>query len=114
MRLKKKEFALPEKQVSAMPFMVTQASSVMMSSPSLRTCMKTSYVLPGIADAAFPGLSNQKIVADFDPAHSIDYSRAQTLSHVQRGSVVLSMQHFLSQGAGPISDLRSPIRLQKT
>jgi len=25
-----------------------------------------------------------------------------------------SEQHFLSQGAGPISDSRSPIRLQKT
>jgi len=30
----KKAFALPEKQVWAMPFMVTQVSSVMMSSQS--------------------------------------------------------------------------------
>ena len=39
-----------KKQVWAVPFMVTQASSVMMSSMGLRTCTKTSY-----GDAAVPG-----------------------------------------------------------
>jgi len=41
-RLKKRNlpFALPEKQVRAMPFMVTQASSVMMSSPSPTSAWK--------------------------------------------------------------------------
>ena len=34
------------------------------------------------------------------------------LAHAKR--VWCSEQHFLSHGAGPISDLRSPIRLQKT
>jgi len=34
------------------------------------------------------------------------------LAHVKR--VWCSEQHFLSHGVGPISNLRSPIRLQKT
>jgi len=53
-------FALPEKQVWAMPFMVTQASSVMMSSPSSTNGAQDLHEnLLSIGDAAFPGLSNQ-------------------------------------------------------
>ena len=64
-RLKKKRnlpFALPEKQVWVMPFMVTQVSSVMMSSPS----PAWKQWSPGLAwkpplhwRCSIPGLSNQ-------------------------------------------------------
>jgi len=53
-------FALPGEQVRAMPFTVTQASSVMMSPPSPTNGAQDLHEnLLCIGGVAFPGLSNQ-------------------------------------------------------